>query len=283
MLYCNTFTVTHQQIWVKVHVLYRLILPEHSGKIDHVLSRSVIGVQEVWAISVWVSSKPKLFYNVMPKIFKNMSQTLSNMHEQFTYQKANNSPIIILPWHDALLQTVTGFNKKRKNLPTNVSTTTDFGLVGFPTYWGSPSQGINMKRGSWLKRDICSFCGRVAFISVIVFGDNFLGGAKSRKNTANRGTDIASSQFAGHEWSTWAPECGHGHVMWLDSLSHVYNITVYSLNIASWNHFCALKLCFIQKADVQELSLQKYAKFSSRFSLIQVFSILESIYKDSGQ
>ena len=33
---------------------------------------------------------------------------------------------------------------------------------------------------------------------------------------------------------------------------------------------------------MQQLSLDKHAKFSSRFSLIQVFSILESIYKDSG-
>lgn len=69
------------------------------------------------------------------------------MHEQFTYQKANNSPIFILPSHDALLQTVTGFNKKTQEFAHKRSTTTDFGLVVFPTYWGSPPQGVMTQKG----------------------------------------------------------------------------------------------------------------------------------------
>lgn len=138
------------------------------------------------------------------------------MHEQFTYQKANNSPIFILPSHDALLQTVTGFNKKTQEFAHKRSTTTDFGLVVFPTYWGSPPQGVMTQKGPWLKREandrLPTTIGRVACIWLLFFGGIFGGGGKSRKNTSNQGTDIASSQFAGHEWSTWAPEyCGHWH------------------------------------------------------------------------
>ena len=66
---------------------------------------------------------------------QNMSQTLPNMHEQVTYQKANNSSIFILPWYDALLQKVTGFNKKKARICLQkVSTTTHFGLSVFRTH-----------------------------------------------------------------------------------------------------------------------------------------------------
>ncbi len=74
-----------------------------------------------------------------------MSQTLPNMHEQVTYQKANNSPIFSLPWYDALLQKVTCFNKNNAQICLQkVSTTTHFVFFGFPHTFATISASHNL-------------------------------------------------------------------------------------------------------------------------------------------